>query len=107
MYVAATDLLGPFAQTTGGELVTTRFEQDYARGFGELTLEQLTSLGEVARRLSKHVAQYYEAEIELPRAVDRPRDWKLDVVGPDGKRRRDVVISYPRRLMPCSTPASR
>jgi len=54
------------------------------------------------RQLSQQMSEYYRLEIRLPLVVDKPRDWKLEVVDASGKVRRDVEVLYPRRLMPCS-----
>ncbi len=46
------------------------------------------------------IAHMYELPIDLPQPVDKPREWKLEVVGPDGKRRKDLTLAYPRLLVP-------
>lgn len=43
---------------------------------------------------------FYALEVEFARPVDKPRDWKLEVVDSTGKKRKDVGIVYPRLLVP-------
>ena len=40
-------------------------------------------------------------EVELPRAVDKPREWELEAVDADGKKMKNVRVVYPRTLVPC------
>jgi hypothetical protein len=42
------------------------------------------------------------SELSLDSAVDKPRNWKLETVGSDGKKRKDVEVAYPRLLVPLS-----
>ncbi|MFQ5694985.1 MAG: hypothetical protein ACE5HB_03260 [Terriglobia bacterium] len=38
----------------------------------------------------------------MPRAVDKKREWRLEVVDERGKKRKDVKLAYPRLLFPLS-----
>jgi hypothetical protein len=52
-------------------------------------------------RLYKEMARFYRVEIRLEKPVNRPRNWKLEVLCKNGKPRRDVVVHYPQNLLPC------
>ena len=64
--------------------------------------DELQALGAVTRRVYEQMAEFYRVEMELPVAVDKARDWKLEVVDAKGKRRKDVEVVYPRKLVPCA-----
>ncbi len=49
----------------------------------------------------RQMGEFYRVEVELPREVDKAREWELEVVGADGKKRKDVRVVYPRRLAKC------
>ena len=82
------------ARNTGGAFV----------GVGDIPRsdDELQALGAVTRRVYEQMAEFYGVEAELAQAVDKPRDWKLEVVNADGKRRKDVEVVYPRKLVPCA-----
>ncbi len=46
------------------------------------------------------IAKVYRIEVEFHRPADKAREWKLEVAGPDGKKLKDVVVAYPRLLVP-------
>ena len=49
----------------------------------------------------QQMGEFYRVEVELPREVDKAREWELEVVDAAGKKRKDVRVVYPRRLAPC------
>ena len=58
----------------------------------------------------RQMGEFYRVEVELPREVDKAREWELEVVDAAGKKRKDVRVVYPRKLAPCggtSDPSSR
>jgi hypothetical protein len=57
----------------------------------------LATIGQLYRQMD----YLYRVEIRPEMLVDRQRNWKLEVVGKDGKPRRDVEIHYPQSLLPC------
>ena len=46
------------------------------------------------------VKNVYQVVVELPREVDKPRKWKLEVVDKRGKKMKGVTVFYPRLLLP-------
>jgi len=52
------------------------------------------------RSLCESIRRVYRVEVEFPRRIDRAREWNLIVLGPDGKKLKDVVVAYPRLLVP-------
>ena len=68
-------------------------------GFNE---EKLKELGAIARRMYEQMAEFYRVDMELPVGVSKPQGWKLEVVDSKGKRRKDVEVIYPRKLVPCA-----
>jgi hypothetical protein len=55
----------------------------------------------LVRQLHAPAREYYRLEVELPAETEKPRDWKLDMVDAQGKRRKDVGVVYPQKLGPC------
>lgn len=47
------------------------------------------------------IVSFYRIEIDLPGAVDKQRQWKLDLVGFAKSERDNLVLTYPRMLAPC------
>ena len=60
------------------------------------------ALAAPVRALYQQMAEFYRVEAELPVGVDKARDWKLEVVDSKAKRRKDVEVTYPRKLVPCT-----
>jgi hypothetical protein len=54
-----------------------------------------------AATFAAQVQEFYRLEIELPQPVEKLQDWKLEVVDERGRRRKDLTVTYPRRLAPC------
>jgi hypothetical protein len=42
----------------------------------------------------------YRVEAEFPRPVERPGDWRLEAVDPKGQKLDQVLVIYPRRVIP-------
>ncbi len=57
------------------------------------------------RHLSDLMSNFYEVEIDLHAKPEIDHRWELWVVDENGKRRRDVEVSYPKKLVPCSESA--
>lgn len=57
------------------------------------------------RNLYGRMVEFYRVEVELPREVDKARGWKLEVVDAQGKRRKDLTVLCPRKLVPCTDTA--
>lgn len=51
--------------------------------------------------LYRQMAVFYRLDVELPQAVDKPRDWSLKLEAP-GKNKKGWSLVYPRKLMPCA-----
>lgn len=50
------------------------------------------------------MTRVYRLEVEL-KGIDKPRNWSLEVIDGDGKKRKNLKVLYPRLLVPL-TPAS-
>ncbi len=55
------------------------------------------SLEEQRRQLST----FYRVEIDLPEAVDKPREWKLGLTGFSKPQLHNLILRYPHLLAPC------
>jgi len=47
------------------------------------------------------IVSFYRIEVDLPEAVDKPREWKLNLVGLAKPQRDNLILSYPQMLVPC------
>jgi hypothetical protein len=81
--------MGSLAEATGGFLFHAKQQQE----------------AEDAQRLrlcSALITEVYRLEVTLPRLVDKPRNWSLEVTDANGKKLNDVDLAYPRLLVPSS-----
>jgi hypothetical protein len=53
-------------------------------------------------RLYEQMGKFYRLDLRLPETVDKPTEWKLEVIDENGKPDRQVEVHYPHRLMPCA-----
>lgn len=60
-----------------------------------------TRLGLGLRAQYRQMLSFYRVDIDLPETVDKPREWKLDLVGLDKFQLDNVVLNYPHLLVPC------
>lgn len=59
----------------------------------------------VAGHLYDSMKTFHELEVEVPRGTDESHSWDLQLVDGRGRKRKDVEISYPRRLPVCAMAA--
>jgi Mg-chelatase subunit ChlD len=75
------------AWATGGTVLESRRE----------TEDEASRLVQRACRL---MTQTYRLGVAFPGGVDQPREWRLELVGPDRRRRTDVRLAYPSLVVP-------
>ncbi len=63
----------------------------------------LGALQDASWKIQQQMSTFYRLEVELFEPLSKPRGWKLEVLDPRGKKRNDVEVLYPRKLMPCVT----
>ena len=83
---AATSWIFFLAETTGGSVIRL---EDFHRD-----LPTLCSM----------ISDAYRVEVAFPKVVEEPRKWKLEVVGPDGKKLPKVQLVYPHMVSPVVPP---
>jgi hypothetical protein len=49
----------------------------------------------MARTLPAMITEGYRLEVQFPGTADKPSEWKLQVIGADGKKLPDVRCVYP------------
>ncbi len=80
------------------------------RGFAEASGGLIIDLSNVSpKKIEAHmvpvreaVSHLYQLEVEFGVEADKTREWKLEVVGAGGEKLKDVVVAYPRLLVPLS-----
>jgi hypothetical protein len=85
-------LVGILAQTTGGDLFT--FYTD--RGGTDPK-----RIPPAVRAMAQEISEFYSLQIKLPETLNKPRDWKLEVVDPESKKLPDLRVIYPHMLAAC------
>jgi hypothetical protein len=84
-------------ETTGGNGIEF-IDFDLSRG----DYKQGAELFKTADHLLQRMVAFYRLEIRLPLAIEKPEGWKLEVVNETEKRRRGLLVSYPRHLFLCA-----
>jgi len=75
------------AEATGGRVVRSD-RSDATRAVGEWRLAYPL------------IERFYRLEVAFPLSVDKPREWKLEVVDEEGRRAKGIELVYPRLLVP-------
>jgi hypothetical protein len=70
----------------------------------QLTVQEIRLMETILRMLYISMVASYRLELEFPRAVDKPRKWKLEVVDSKGKTRKGLTVAFPGNLLPCENP---
>ena len=89
---AEPSLLSELAQVTGGMVV----DEDSAAA-----LDARPKLSAILQRGYVQMAHFYDLELSLPKRWVKKQRLRLDIVDQDGKKRKDVNVSYPQYLLPC------
>ncbi len=92
--------LGGFIEATGGSLLLVTGGNPNLAWFG-LGEEDRSALKHSLERLNRQMGEVYRLEVELPQPVDKPRNWKLELVAQSGINNKELRLVYPRKLMPC------
>jgi hypothetical protein len=58
------------------------------------------------RNLLQQANNFYRLEFRLPKAVDKMRNWELDLTSRPGLDKKTWHVVYPRKLMPCEQSSS-
>lgn len=98
----APPLMRDLTKLTGGNLIAVLIQP-----LGRVTLydssgRTYATLATQVRTQYQQMTGFYQVEIELPQNVDKPREWKLNLVGGGQFRPRDFELTYPRKLLPCA-----
>ncbi len=56
---------------------------------------------QAARMMDEEVTFFYRLEVELPKPLDKPREWRLEATKLIGEKNVHLRVNYPRKLQPC------
>ena len=87
--------LRDLVQDTGGKSFTFDFDRQFKQKGERRFLDSLRE------QLYQPMAEFYLLQIELPQPPDKARSWKLEVLDPAGRKRKDLTVLYPQKLLPC------
>jgi len=85
-------LLAELTQASGGAIV----DED-----SEAAIDDRPKLGTILQRGYRQMAHFYDLQLSIPDRGARKERLRLDIVDQDGKKRKDVNVSYPQYLLPC------
>ncbi|HEX6802375.1 MAG TPA: VWA domain-containing protein [Terriglobales bacterium] len=66
-----------------------------------------TRIEYATRQIEDALSNYYIVEIGPVEAAEKPVSLELELVDSSGRRRKDVDLSYPHKIVPCSSPNAR
>jgi len=90
---AEPSLLSNLAQVTGGMVV----DEDSAAA-----LDARPRLSAILQHGYDQMAHFYELHLTIPNPWAKKQRLRLDYVDQDGKKRKDLSVSYPQYLLPCT-----
>jgi hypothetical protein len=82
-------------KTEGAENILMREAEAEMRAKGPEILLPLAHL------FMQEISGFYSMRITLPEPVDSVREWKLEAASPEGEKRYQLKVAYPRLLTPC------
>jgi hypothetical protein len=90
---AEPSLLSELTQVTGGMVV----DDDSATA-----LDTRPKLSAVLHRGYEQMAHFYDLQLSISNRGVKKERLRLDIVDQDGKKRKDVSLTYPQYLLPCT-----
>lgn len=89
------------AAMTGGWVLRVNSKKGGQEPTFQLGSEADAEPAEQLSRLYAAMTEAYEIVVELPQAVDKPREWQLELVPRPGLKPQDYQLAFPRKLLPC------
>jgi Mg-chelatase subunit ChlD len=86
-------LLAELTQATGGAVV----DED-----SEAAIDDRPELGAILQRGYRQMAHFYDLQLSIPDRPAKKERLRLDIIDQDGKKRKDVSVSYPQYLVACT-----
>jgi hypothetical protein len=90
---AGPSLLSELAQATGGTVV----DEDSAA-----SLDNPQQLSAIIHRGYDEMAHFYDLQLSIPDRWAKKQRLRVEIVDQDGKKRKDLSVSYPQYLLPCT-----
>lgn len=88
---------------TGGMAFVLRSPNPKRGGEYDLSEKGRENLLAVANSLFQQMEKFYVLEIELPRVVDKPQSWKLELIPSSNQQVKDLKLHAPTKLFPCTS----
>ena len=102
-----TPIAETLARATGGTVL-------HRCGLGPLGQETYVASSEEQRKLGaalmglyRQMAEFYQLELGLPEPVNKPHEWKLELVPGEGFSPEGFQLIYPQKLPPCVAAAAK
>lgn len=90
---AEPSLLSELAQSSGGAVIDE----------GSATsLDDRSKLSTILHRGYDQMAHFYDLQLSIPDRWAKKQRLRLEIVDQDGKKRKDVSVTFPQYLLPCT-----
>jgi hypothetical protein len=91
------------ANATGGEPNRFDFGHLLRGDFVNVSPDSRQSFRLGSEGLLSYINGFYRLDVRLPEALDKPGNWKIEVLDESGRRAKRLQVIYPRQLAPCET----
>lgn len=95
------------ASATGGRVLTLPPKKRGQKSEFQLSGEADEQFRGLLHRRYGIMTEAYEIAIELPESLDKPREWKLELVPSPGLKPADYQLAFPQTLLPCEAGAAK
>jgi hypothetical protein len=102
MELEGPDRLYFMVEATGGNVLTPLYGATTRSNLNIKAKTRGEAVELAVHRLYDQMGMFYRLDLKLPETVDKPTEWKLEVIDENGAPERRVEIHYPHRLMPCT-----
>jgi hypothetical protein len=105
MYAQFVDHVVPPGEVVLGDADTT-WLSDSSGGFLS-HIEDPQVLPKVAQEIALEIENYLAVRITLPTPLEKQASLHLEAVDPSGRKRKNIELRFPEKLLPCASLASR
>lgn len=91
-------------RTTGATAIQAPAYPDF--DWKRYSLSQNSTLGLALSAVYRQMLEFYRLDVALPRVIDKPHGWKLELVDAHRGDKRNLHVVYQRMLVPCTAGAA-
>ena len=106
MFVQVVDRYVPSSQFQGRDDADAAWLSESSGGF-RFPIEDPNMLFEAAQEIASDIENYLALKITLPAALEKEASVHLEAVDASGRKRKNVELGFPEKLLPCESLGSR